>query len=218
VLKMMEECFFFSFVSSQGEEKATKTNLLRIDSIQFVPSAPVRRHLASVCWNDRNLVLFPTARWRGHCDWSFSKRGEKKKERIGRLEKIMTEIHVVLMGGYLLCATWTENQMDEKRKEIKRLNWTSSSWQIESRHVSFCETFYFFFIFFLLRRCGCCCCNVVYLIWQNENAPIYLGRKKKEKLNQTKLTIYTGQTRLDSDGVPQPPPHPKKITKIQRAL
>jgi hypothetical protein len=34
----------------------------------------------------------------------------------------MTEIHVVLMGGYLLCATWTENQMDEKRKEIKRLN------------------------------------------------------------------------------------------------
>jgi hypothetical protein len=29
----------------------------------------------------------------------------------------MTEIHVVLMGGNVLCATWTENQTDEKRKE-----------------------------------------------------------------------------------------------------
>ncbi len=72
--------FFFS-VSSHGEEKATKTNLLRIDSITFVPSAPVRRHLASVWWNDRNLFLFSTARWRGalHCDWSISKKGKKKE-------------------------------------------------------------------------------------------------------------------------------------------
>lgn len=54
----------------------------------------------------------------------ISKKGrKKKKEELEDWKKIMTEIHVVLMGGNLLCATWTENQTDEKRKEeIKRLN------------------------------------------------------------------------------------------------
>jgi hypothetical protein len=105
----------------------------------------------------------------------------------------------------------------KKKRKIKRLNWTSSSWQIELRHVSFCETFYFFF--FLLRRCGCCCCNVVYLIWQNENAPIYLRRKKtKKKIKPNpvdNIPARPGSIRMSSRSS-----HPSqpKLMKIQRAL